>query len=299
MSSEDQQGTSMSKAQTEEEFNIFDLLRMIVQRKWWIIGLTLLVTAFGGLHILLREPIYQYRQLFQIANYQQDNGAKEPVQSPKDLMTRIQLVTLPELIKQFKSQHPNVPIENPKVSSKNNTLMEIQIKGPYQYHKAYADLFEQFGQKLKAYQDHHVAFKRSAFKERLKRAEDILKIQLQLEKSLVERNQSLKSHSEVYPMLLATNILLQQNHKIDLMSRIEANKTYLATLENTQEMTSVSTSALTTPWKNTLLSYFIIGLISSLLLVLLFEILRKTWEHHQIKQNIQIITKGYKWQSSL
>ncbi|PTA83868.1 tyrosine-protein kinase, partial [Kosakonia sp. H7A] len=59
-----QNGTRTSR--DEDEIDLRELLGVLVDRKWWIIGTTLVFLVLGTAYALLASPIYQAQAMVQV-----------------------------------------------------------------------------------------------------------------------------------------------------------------------------------------------------------------------------------------
>lgn len=96
----------------EDEISLVDLALVLIKRRWWVIGSGAVVFAVALTYALLMrgEPSYQMVTIYEPAQYIDEKGQEQPIQSTNNLIQRLQTVHWPELRRAYVAEHSDLDV---------------------------------------------------------------------------------------------------------------------------------------------------------------------------------------------
>lgn len=96
-------------ALAEDEISLVDLAKVLIRRRWWIVGTALVVFLLVlGLGALTRDaPVYPMTTVYETATVSTNTGSPEPLQNIGGLIRRLETIHWPALTRTYLAEHPH------------------------------------------------------------------------------------------------------------------------------------------------------------------------------------------------
>lgn len=114
----------------DDEISLVDLALILIKRRWWVIGIGVLVVGLAFVFALINrgEPSYQMVTIYETAQYTDETGREQPTQSINGLIQRLQTVHWPELRRTYVAERTDLdemPFELEVSNPSNTSLLSL------------------------------------------------------------------------------------------------------------------------------------------------------------------------------
>lgn len=201
--------------QADDEIDLVELAAALWEKKWIIIGVTMVCTAIGLGYALIREPTHEYSTTIEIGTRLMA-GETVPIERPQSVVAKLEKNYIPEAIRAFQDEItpdgeqnplPDIRVESPE----NTNLVIMSSEGPRAAGDYHIPLHERVLQRLARDHERESRMERVRLQNELEAARRKLE-ELQDERVLkVERSQLKAQISS------ATNELAQLEDREELL----------------------------------------------------------------------------------
>ncbi|MCH8553315.1 MAG: hypothetical protein LAT62_15355 [Natronospirillum sp.] len=119
----------------DDEISLVDLAKILIRRRWWVIGTGFVIVAAAFAYALLNraEPNYQMVTLYEVAQYQNMEGETRALQPVNTLIRRVENIHWPAYMRAFledNSEYSTMPFELRLENPSNTLLISMRSTAP-------------------------------------------------------------------------------------------------------------------------------------------------------------------------
>ncbi|MQM37944.1 hypothetical protein KBTX_01948 [wastewater metagenome] len=125
---------------TDDEISLLDLWAVLIRRRVWLFGVTVVVLLAAVAYALSRVPVYEYRALVEIAS--QADGTT-PIEKPSAVAARFNDIYIPQATSAWSEAHPEDPAPKVKANAAGDAdLVRLSGEGTEARADAYTALMK-------------------------------------------------------------------------------------------------------------------------------------------------------------
>lgn len=163
----------------DEEISFVDLAKILIRRRWWIVGtaLAVFVLVFGIGSLTRNAAVYSMTTIYEAATQSSDAGNPQPLQSVGGLIRRLETIQWPALTRAYLADNPrldSMPFELSITNPGDTDLVVLQSEATEDQHPSVEQLHRQLAEGLVALEEERIVQRRNILAAQLERVEATL-----------------------------------------------------------------------------------------------------------------------------
>jgi hypothetical protein len=133
----------------DRELGLYDLIDILLRKKWTVLSITLLLFSLSVAHSLMREPIHRYYLDIQLGTLPGE-GEQKLIESPETVVHRLNQSIIPHMVSSFfQGGDQSVPVVKSSVPRRGQALIILSGKGPLSMREDYYSILAEIGDSLR------------------------------------------------------------------------------------------------------------------------------------------------------